>query len=112
MDASITSPDHKKKKKSPANKASAIPKSATKPAAAASAKAAAAPKKLAPLRYKGFVKGSVNVSRCERLRPEVYRKLGVMLTMFQTVPDGNSTRILRHKEPDEAPLCSANHFPI
>ena len=110
-DASITSPEHKKKKKSPTTKAPANPKSATKPAAAAPAKAAAAPKKLAPLLYKGFVKGSVNVSRCERLRPEVYRKLGVMLTMLQTVPGGNSTRILRHKTPDESPLCSANQFP-
>ena len=38
-DASITSPDHKKKKTSPANKASATPKTATKPAAAAKAEA-------------------------------------------------------------------------
>ena len=45
------------------------------------------------------------------LRPEVYRKLGVMLTMFQPVRGGNSTRILRNKVPDEPPLCSASQLP-
>ncbi len=106
-----SSPEHKKSKKSPTTKTSTNPKSASTPAAAAPAKAAAAPKKLAPLLYRGFVKGSVSVSRCERLRPEVYRKLGVMLTMFQTVPGGTGTRILRHKTPEESPLCSALYFP-
>ena len=87
------------------------PAATQEPPAAKPKAAPAAPKKLPPLKYRGYVGGAINVGPCEHMKPVVYGKLNSMLSMVQKVPGAKDTRILRFNSPDESPICNPSQMP-